>query len=283
MLETRRNGRMLAPWTYTSEELCELEIDHIFRHQWILAGHISELTQTGDYLTFNLAKERAVLVRDESGEIHAFHNVCRHRGSRVAPDRQGNCGHVLRCPFHGWTYQLNGTLKSVPRPQGFPELEKDHNALVPIDLEIWNGFIFICFEGAQGRSVANQFGGISGKITPYQLEEMVPWGAEYDEVVDYNWKFFHDVDNEGYHVPVAHPALQELYGRDYCDSYLGNIPMTTGVVDDYPASSWSVARYKSLLPRQAHLPEKNQRLWLYFGLFPNTVIYFYPEKAGFYM
>jgi hypothetical protein len=59
--------------------------------------------------------------------------------------------------------------------------------------------------------------------------------------------------------------------------------MSTGVVDDYPARSWSVARYKSLLPRQAHLPEENQRLWLYFGLFPNTVIYFYPEKAGFYM
>lgn len=72
MLETRRNGRMLAPWTYTSEELCELEIDHIFRHQWILAGHISELTQTGDYLTFNLAKERAVLVRDESVRFMLF-------------------------------------------------------------------------------------------------------------------------------------------------------------------------------------------------------------------
>ena len=201
----------------------------------------------------------------------------------MAPDRQGNCGHVLRCPFHGWTYELNGMLKSVPRPQGFPDLKKNSNALVPIDLEIWNGFIFICFEGAQGRSVANKFGGISEKIRPYKLEEMVPCGAEYDEVVDYNWKFFHDVDNEGYHVPVAHPALHELYGRDYCDSYLGKIPMSTGVVDDYPARSWSVARYKSLLPRQAHLPEENQRLWLYFGLFPNTVIYFYPEKAGFYM
>ena len=61
MVETRRNDLMLAPWTYNSEELCELEIDHIFRHQWILAGHISELAQAGDYLTFDLAKERAVL------------------------------------------------------------------------------------------------------------------------------------------------------------------------------------------------------------------------------
>ena len=62
MVETRRNGVMLAPWTYTSDELCELEIDHVFRHQWILAGHISELAQSGDYLTFDLANERAVLV-----------------------------------------------------------------------------------------------------------------------------------------------------------------------------------------------------------------------------
>ena len=91
------------------------------------------------------------------------------------------------------------------------------------------------------------------------------------------------MDNEGYHVPSAHPALQELYGRSYRDDFIDGIPVSTGTVDEQPASAWSVARYKSLLPDMAHLPNESRRLWLYFVIFPNAIIYFYPEKAGYYM
>ncbi len=276
------NDGMLAPWAYTSEELFHLETEGLFRRQWMLAGHLSDLPDPGDYLTFDVAGERAVVVRSDTGELRAFHNVCRHRGSRVVPAKQGHCGHVMRCPFHGWTYHLDGRLKSVPHPKGFPGFEKEQHGLVPIALETWHGLIFLRFEGS-GPAVSEKLAAISDQVAPYRLADMVPWGREYEEVVGYNWKFFHDIDNEGYHVPAAHPALQELYGRTYQDRLIGDIPISSGVVDDYPARSWSVARYKSLLPQQAHLPEKNRRLWLYFGVFPNAVIYFYPEKAGFYM
>ena len=273
---------MLAPWTYTSKELFQLEIKVLFRRQWMLVGHQSDLPQPGDYLTFEVAGERAVVIRDGSGELRAFHNVCRHRGSRVVTARQGHCGRIMRCPFHGWTYRLDGSLKSVPRPAGFPELDKRQLGLVPITLETWHGLIFVRFEGST-PTVAEQLAPISDQVAPYRLTDMRPWGRETEEAVTYNWKFFHDVDNEGYHVPTAHPALQELYGRTYQDSRIGDIPFSSGIVDDHPARNWSVARYKSLLPQQTHLPEKNRHLWLYFGIFPNAVIYFYPEKAGFYM
>jgi len=273
---------MLSAWTYTSDELYHLEMATLFRREWILAGHVSDVSGPGDYLTLELGSERILVVRDEEHLLHAFHNVCRHRGSRVVPKSQGNCGHVMRCPFHGWTYHLDGRLKSVPRLPTFEGLDIHQQGLIPLELEVWQGLVFIRFE-AGGESVAKQLKAISERVATYRLADMVSLGEVSINEVPYNWKFFHDVDNEGYHVPAAHPALQELYGRTYRDDRIGEISVSTGVVDDHPATSWSVARYKSLMPDAEHLPSESRRLWLYFGIFPNAVIYFYPEKAGYYM
>ena len=273
---------MLSAWTYTSNELHELEMSELFRREWMLAGHVSDAPRPGDYLTLEVGPERVLVVRDDKETLRAFHNVCRHRGSRVVPKSQGHCGHVLRCPFHGWTYSLDGRLKSVPRRQTFENLELSEQGLVPLELEVWQGLIFIRFEPG-GEPVAKQLHAIEERVANYRLADMVSLGEPSVSEVRYNWKFFHDVDNEGYHVPSAHPALQELYGRSYRDDFIDNIPVSTGTVDDQPASAWSVARYKSLLPDMAHLPKEARRLWLYFGIFPNAIIYFYPEKAGYYM
>ena len=275
------NG-MLSGWTYTSAELFEVEMAEIFRGQWLLVGHVADIVEPGDYLTFEAGGERAVVVRGEDNQLRAFHNVCRHRGSRVVPQSQGNCGHVLRCPFHGWTYGLDGRLKSVPRPQSFTGLDKTANGLAALELEVWNGLIFTRFEPGE-CSVAEQLAAINARVQCYRLADMTPLGEPYQTEVDYNWKFFHDVDNEGYHVPAAHPALQDLYGRSYRDDFIGDIAVSTATVDDHPARSWSVARYKSLLPAFPELSSESGRQWLYFGVFPNAVIYFYPEKAGYYM
>ena len=280
--ETPR-GTLLAPWTYTSSELFRLERDELFHCNWMLIGHVSDFLKAGDYRTLDVGNERAIVIHDVTGELRAFHNVCRHRGSRVVSSTEGNCGHAIVCPFHGWTYELDGRLKNVPRADKFPNLDRSQEGLLPIDLEVWQGFVFVRFRG-DGPSVADHLAPIMEQVSPYRLSEMKPCGNSYMAgEVSYNWKIFHDVDNEGYHVPAAHPELQELYGRTYRDSEIEGIPFTTGVVDDYVAQHWSVARYKSLLPEFDHLPKENQRLWIYISVFPNLVFFFYPEKAGFYM
>jgi len=280
--ETPR-GTLLAPWTYTSSELFRLERDELFHCNWMLIGHVSDFLKAGDYRTLDVGNERAIVIHDVTGELRAFHNVCRHRGSRVVPSTEGNCGHAIVCPFHGWTYELDGRLKNVPRVDKFPNLDRSQEGLLPIDLEVWQGFVFVRFRG-DGPSVADHLAPIMEQVSPYRLSEMKPCGNSYMAgEVSYNWKIFHDVDNEGYHVPAAHPELQELYGRTYRDSEIEGVPFTTGVVDDYVAQHWSVARYKSLLPEFDHLPKENQRLWIYISVFPNLVFFFYPEKAGFYM
>ena len=103
--------RGLPGWAYHSEALLELEKEHVFRNHWQIAGHVSDVEEAGDYLTLDVVGERALVVRGKDGEVRAFHNICRHRGSRVVADNQGNCKNALVCPFHGWVYNLDGTLR----------------------------------------------------------------------------------------------------------------------------------------------------------------------------
>ena len=273
---------MLAPWTYRNTELFDLEMQTLIKRNWQLVGHVSELAEPGDYLTFDTAGERALVLRDADGDIRGFHNVCRHRGSRVVEGERGRCERAIVCPFHGWTYGLDGSLKNTPAPKTFSHLDKSRHGLVPLDLEIWHGFVFIRFAG-DGPSLAEQLAPVEHLVEPYRMADVVPLGGRYRTEYDYNWKIIHDVDNEGYHVPMAHPSLQQLYGRTYADLETGGVVYSTGTVDEKRARLWSVDQYKKLLPEFGHLPADHQRLWLYVGVYPNMVFAIYPDMLEFYM
>ena len=123
--------RTLPAWTYRTPEFLEAERREVFRKQWVMVGHVGELQEPGDYVSQTVAGEPIVVVRGKEGELRAFSNVCRHRGARVA-DGSGNCGKALRCPYHGWTYGLDGRLLGVPEKSGFPGFDKDdQRALAP--------------------------------------------------------------------------------------------------------------------------------------------------------
>ena len=282
---TQNNAQsdLLAPWTYYSTEFLELEQNHLFKTHWLLAGHISDIPHPQNYLTFDAVGERALIIRNQDGKIRAFHNVCRHRGAKLVDSERGTCGRTLSCPFHGWTYCLDGELLSVPAAQTFENLDISQNGLVPLDLEIWMGFLFIRF-GGTGDPVADSLEPIKELVTPYQLEKIEPIaGSRYQETRPYNWKIIHDIDNEGYHVPTGHPALQQLYGKTYEDSEMGGVLVAQGQINDNPGRIWSVRQYQKLLPQFDHLPDHNQRAWLYFNIFPSMVIGLYPESIEFYM
>lgn len=273
---------LMAPWTYFNKEFFDLEIDQIFKRNWLVAGHVSELQNAGDFITFDALGERAIIVRGTDQKLRAFHNVCRHRGGRIVRGQQGNCKKAFVCPFHGWTYNLDGSLKNVPAAKTFKNLDKNSHGLVALDVEVWHGFVFIRF-GGDAKSVAQQFSAIEEKVAPYRLEKMLPMGPSYVDTRPVNWKVFHDIDNEGYHVPIGHPGLHALFGKQYQDVSVEDVPCSYGRIQDEPARQWSVAKYQKLLPHYDHLPEDSQRLWFYFGLFPNAVFELHPECASYYM
>ena len=279
--EGEREG--LPWWTYFNTELLELEKEQLFRRCWQLVGHVSDIPNPGDYLALDVVGERALAVRGKDGQVRCFHNVCRHRGSRVVKDGQGHCRGAIVCPFHGWTYDLDGRLRGMPKRKSFPELDADKHGLVPLESEIWMGFIFVRFLESSQPSMATLMADHAAEIAAYQVEKMKPLSGFAADVIPVNWKAVRDVDNEGYHVPVAHPTLQDLYGQRYRDEpHQAGVSRSVGGFNEGPGRFWSVQQYRKILPKVEHLPEANRRAWLYVGLFPNTVLSFYPDQIGFY-
>jgi len=274
----------LPAWTYSSEAVFALERTQVFLNHWQVVGHESDLPKPGDWLSFDLMGERAVVMRGQDGVVRAFHNLCRHRGARVVDGVQGHCRGAMVCPFHGWVYNLDGTLRGVARPDSFGTMEREKFNLKPIEMEIFHGFIFLRFEPGPQPSVADLLAPVAADFAAYRSAALVsdgPSGWMTDLPV--NWKSVRDVDNEGYHVALAHPGLQDLYGRDYQDHQLaGGVSFSRGVFGDRPGRLWSVQQYVTLSEDPPGLPAHLKKAWTYYGLFPAMVFAFTPEGAQFY-
>lgn len=273
----------LPGWSYHSAALLDLEKEHVFRNHWQIVCHVSDLPKPGDYMAMDVVGERALVVRGGDGVVRGFHNMCRHRGSRVVADDRGNCKNALVCPFHGWVYNLDGTLRGAARPRSFPDLDKHEFGLKPLDLEIWMGFVFIRFASGPQPAVAELMRPHAEELGHYRVEEMVPAHGVWSSVSKVNWKSVRDVDNEGYHVAMAHPALQDLYGSTYFDEpFVNGVARSFATYNPHAGRRWSVRNYVRLAPDPVRLPEKLKKAWVYYGLFPNAVISVQPESVQFY-
>lgn len=281
--EKIRDRRGLPAWAYHSPEIFEIEKARLFRRHWQIAGHVSDLPEPGDYITLDIADERALIVRGHDRTLRAFHNICRHRGTRVVPDAQGRCNKAIVCPFHGWAYNLDGTLRGVAERASFPPLDRRQWGLKPLELEIWQGFVFVRFEPSEQPSVADLMAPYEPDFAQFNVAAMVRIpGNDWQDRMPANWKCLRDVDNEGYHVRQAHPALHDLYGDGYSDgTWLGGTSRSDGVFNEGPGRLWSVRAYKRFLPASPVTGAQGRR-WSYYNLFPNTVIGLYPDSATWY-
>ncbi len=274
----------LPAWTYHSPALFALEREKLFLTHWQVVGHECDLPNPGDWLAFDLLGERAVVMRDMDGTVRAFHNLCRHRGARVVDGEKGHCKGAIVCPFHGWVYNLDGTLRGAAQPKSFGSLDREKFGLKPIEMEIFHGFIFLRFSPGPQPPVATLFAAFDADFTAYDLRSALPvrvphWSMD----LPVNWKSVRDVDNEGYHVPLAHPGLQDLYGRTYRDLHLANeVSMSIGYFGDVPGKLWSVRHYAKISQPRPTLPPHLQKAWTYYGLFPNQVFAITPEGLQFY-
>src|SRR5437879_207561 len=136
----RTKGFTLDREFYVSPEILELDIQKVFFTQWLYVGHESQIPKPGDFLTYQVAGESIVVIRTAVGSLHAFFNVCRHRGSRIVQQACGNI-RAFRCPYHSWTYGLDGTLKGAPGM--LDQLCKEDYSLYPVWVESWQGLIYI--------------------------------------------------------------------------------------------------------------------------------------------
>lgn len=235
-LEQEKNKRGIAidPYFYRSHFVYERELSELVFKSWIYAAHVSEIPDPGDYVLFDLGEDSLIIVRDNVGEIHALMNVCRHRGARVCEKQRGNT-RTFVCPYHAWTYNTDGTLRSARHMQMKKGFDKADFPLKRARVVVFMGLIFInCDENAVdfNKPLSNA----SDQLGAYELEN-AKVAHQHTYQVDANWKFCLENYLECYHCGNAHQAyarmhtLQDLEHnvRDKLEAMWARAPKVTGV------------------------------------------------------
>ena len=192
----------LPAWTYHSEALFRLERDNVFLNHWQVAGHVNDIPAPGDWLAFDILGERAVVMRGQDGEVRAFHNLCRHRGARVVDGEQGHCRGAVICPFHGWVYNLDGTLRGAPAMVRNETFCKEDVRLPPIRVEDWRGWIMATLN-PDAPPPAQALAGVDRLVGHLPMETYTEVFREEFEWAT-NWKVLAENFMESYHLPVCH-------------------------------------------------------------------------------
>jgi phenylpropionate dioxygenase-like ring-hydroxylating dioxygenase large terminal subunit len=203
----------LPGWLYFDREFFDAEKRAFLRAAPQIVCHQSEIAAPGEWRSLDYLGESIIVIRGDDGEIRAFSNVCRHRGSRLVDGTSG-CAKVLTCPYHAWSYARDGRLVGVPHRSEYPGLRPDELGLVPLPLENWRGFLFVTL--APGApSVAEMMGPYETEVAPYRFEELQAIGRVTSRPRQLNWKTIADNYSDGLHIAVGHPGLTRLFGRGY--------------------------------------------------------------------
>lgn len=269
----------LPGWLYYDPEFFEAEKRAFLRSAPQIVCHESEIANPGEWRTLEYLSESVIVIRGDDGDVRAFSNVCRHRGSRLV-DGTGGCAKVLTCPYHAWSYARDGRLVGVPHRREYPGLETEKLGLFPIALEKWRGFLFVTFEPG-APSVREMMAPYEDEVAPYRFEDLRAIGRVTLRPRPLNWKTIADNYSDHLHIPVGHPGLTRLFARNYKIEARAHVDRMEGDLVDEDSDNPSEYAYQRLLPKADHLPEKHQRKWLYYKLFPNVAFDIYPDQVDF--
>lgn len=197
--------RSLPREYYRSEDVFEREFDRVFRRQWILIGHGCEIPEPGDFMTIDFAGENIIFVRAEDGRIRGHYNVCRHRGSRVCDATKGKTKAFV-CPYHAWSYQLDGTLESAPTIPDREYVDYADYGLKSVMVDTHDGFIFMYLGDGEPTPLAEAFGAMEHPLPTFG-ERGVKVAHELVCDLQANWKIVAENNLECYHCPAAHKTL----------------------------------------------------------------------------
>ena len=267
----------LAAWTYSNAELFELEYEAFFLNRWQFVGHVNQLAQPGDFMTADIGRDNVIVIRDKDGDLKAFLNVCRHRGSRLL-EGHGSCRGVIKCPYHGWTYTLDGRLLGVPREDDFPDFDRSEYGLHDVELEEFHGLVFVRI-GTGAHSVAGMFGDTGQYLELFGVRDYVPCFEESTQTWTANWKVAWDNYLENYHIPVGHPGLNRiLHITGEGTELTSGVSYGVFTLREKPSRVDIERRYQELAGDWTPpVPEEVRDKWVQFGLHGNLGIDLYPE------
>lgn len=268
-------ARTLPGAWYTDADVFTRELDRIFGARWLCAGRAAELASPGDFVVRTVGTESVIITRDELDGLRAFHNVCRHRGSRLCERESGRFDGRIQCPYHAWTYALDGRLIGAPHMAGTAGFDRADWPLHTVAVAEWEGFVFYALAG-EPEPFAQAFAPLIGRFTRFSLPSLVGVRRiEYD--VRANWKLIHENYSECYHCSPVHPALARLTppssGENdlYEGAFLGGFMVLT---DD--AASMTMSG-RACGVSVGDLPPDDLRRVYYYSIFPNTLLSLHPD------
>jgi Rieske 2Fe-2S family protein len=258
---------------YTDPAYFDQELERFYFGRWICAGRAEQVECAGDYFLREVAGESIIITRDAEGGLRAFYNVCRHRGTRMCTETAGSFRGRIQCPYHGWTYGLDGSLVGAPHMgEGF---ERSDYSLSRVHVAEWDGHVFLNLAG-EPASLAEQLGELPRKFAPWRMQDL-RLGHRMVYEVKANWKLIVLNYNECLHCPVLHPALNRLtdyLGADNEQPAAGYVGGAMGFRGGAETMSRDGQRRRACLPG---LSDEERRRVYYYAIFPNFLLSLHPD------
>jgi glycine betaine catabolism A len=268
-------SRSLPAVAYTSQDVFAWELAHFFEGSWVCVGRSSDLAQSGDQAAVRLGQGGVLLVRDDSGTMHGFHNVCRHRGHELLQCGTSVNRRAIRCPYHAWVYGLDGRLNGTPRFSHLPDSDPVFEGLVPARVAEWHGWVFANASG-DASAFEDHRGNLDGLVSDYRPQRLIAAATTQYEI-DANWKLIVENYHECYHCPQIHPELCRVTPPSSGESYEPEGLWVGGSMDlKEHADTMSLSGESGGEPLPG-LSEHQRRHVFYFGLFPNLLISLHPD------
>ena len=260
---------------YVDPEYFAREIDALFRTMWVCAGRAEDVERPGQFVLRDLACDSIIVTRAATGRLHAFHNVCRHRGTRLCTDASGVFAGSIQCPYHAWTYGLDGALVGAPHMDDVPHFDKADYPLHRVHADEWDGHVFLNV-AADPPTLRSQLADLPAKFEPWRMSDLrLSRRIVYD--VAANWKLIVQNYNECLHCPNLHPALNKLShylsgeNEPLRATYMGGrMDLRPGV--DTLSMDGSCPR--AFLPG---LSGDDCRRVYYYAIFPNMLLSLHPD------
>ncbi|HEU5015164.1 MAG TPA: SRPBCC family protein [Roseiflexaceae bacterium] len=252
-----------ARW-YTDPAMLPIEQERVFGSTWQLVGRLEQARNAGDFFTCSVGDEPLVVTRASDGTLHAFYNVCRHRAGSVA-EGSGN-RKIFQCSYHGWTYELDGRLRTTPEWEGVRCFDKTQYGLKPVRVDSWGPFVFVNLS-EDAPSLQEVLGRIPAETAHMPLDRM-GFYKRVDYEIACNWKVYVDNYLEGYHIPLAHPGLfKEIDYKQYRVE-----------TERYYSKQFAPIREKPDSLYRRNLDDGAAAQALYYWVFPNLMLNIYPDN-----
>ena len=260
---------------YTDPEMFQRELRAVHHDMWLSAGRTEQLPEAGSYFLVRFAGVNIIVVRDKNGEIAAFHNTCRHRGTQLCKEQSGKVAGKFRCPYHAWTYELDGRLTGAPNMEKVEGFRMEDYPLGAVATAIWDGHIFINM-AERPIPFSEHLAGLDKKFAPWGMADLKMVERRVYNLKA-NWKLILQNYSECMHCPIAHPQLNKLSHYMSGDNEPPQPTYLGGSMDLRPGVKTMTTDGQSNHANLPGISEEDSRRVYYYAILPNFLLNLDPD------